>query len=781
MTVKNITVKLNGKEQDKPNIENVNGKVTVKYIGDVPAYGSVTVEVTCQVAEGASGTIPANTATLSHGSDKELKGTSPEVKISDISFDVDKFAIADDGTIGDYKTASDIKGNMTAWDTAWKDPSVIQQKMGEEVYGSVLPGQRITFYIKITNTGETTLTEKNLTITDVMKGTSASQNSNVYIVDAGNGATFSGTLWDGSDRIGSIYSGNVGIAIDSRSQKLSIPKDGYIVVAYQVIAPDATNQNGSFSSGTNKVTVEAEGVTVEDSIQYKADAPQMEFEKGFGTDSHGNVSAKAKSETIEPKYDSSGKFSYDDTVDALKKSRFEYTIILRNVSTAASLYGKDVTLTDVIPDGMEFVEVTDTDARMHSVDVINPLNPRGKPIVICRKQDVSDTGTTLTFDLVKQNYATGALFDFDWCINNREFLMFKYTVKLTDTKAAQIATELQKQCADPENVDLVSELFQNKAQVTANKDVLIDGKPGRTITDTADLTLKQVIKKTAPGLTKAAYTDFKAVRADGTLSGLPIWEITVSNQKIGEDTADLTHIVLEDELAGGMQYAAGAIDTTDNPVNGYSLDGGNTWNYDLDNYVTVNGSKFTIDFKDAVKLAPNQSILIHYASDLPTATDAIPEKTYFNKTTLSTSEKIYQDRVTAGDLVDGKLEATASNSKGGVKTTSFKTISFDPKDIDEQYKDGWVDNSATGQSDGYGQGNTPDDNYVKGLQGKQVQYKLYVTNDSQTNLKNFTVIDRLPFENVDIGVVSGYDRYSAFTVKPDLSNATYEVGTLSLY
>lgn len=317
LTVTNV--KLNGKDQVLSEVLDKNNKVTVKYVGDVPAYGSVTVDITCQIADDDSiESIGKNTATLSHGSDKELKGTSPEVKISDISFDVDKFAIADDGTIGDYKTASDIKGNMTAWDTAWKDPSVIQQKMGEEVYGSVLPGQRITFYIKITNTGETTLTEKNLTITDVMKGTSASQNSNVYIVDAGNRATFSGTLWDGSDRIGSIYSGNVGIAIDSRSQKLSIPKDGYIVVAYQVIAPDATNQNGSFSSGTNKVTVEAEGVTVEDSIQYKADAPQMEFEKGFGADSHGNVSAKIKSETIEPKYDSSGKFSYDDTVDALK-------------------------------------------------------------------------------------------------------------------------------------------------------------------------------------------------------------------------------------------------------------------------------------------------------------------------------------------------------------------------------------------------------------------------------------------------------------------------------
>lgn len=547
LTVGNITVKLNGKEQEKPDIQNVNGKVTVKYVGDVPAYGSVTVEVTCQVAKGASGTIPANTATLSHGSDKALDGTSPEVEISDISFDVDKFAIVDDNTeIVDDGTSNTFKQNIENWEKAQTSDSVIQDKKDGSTYGKVLPGQRITFYIKITNTGETTLTEKNLTITDVMQNTIASQNSNVYIVDAGNRATFSGTLWDGSDRIGSIYSGNVGIAIDSRSQKLSIPKDGYIVVAYQVIAPDATNQNGSFSSGTNKVTVEAEGVTVEDSIQYKADAPQMEFEKGFGTDSHGNVSAKAKSETIEPKYDSSGKFSYDDTVDALKKSRFEYTIILRNVSTAASLYGKDVTLTDVIPDGMEFVEVTDTDARMHSVDVINPLNPRGKPIVICRKQDVSDTGTTLTFDLVKQNYATGALFDFDWCINNREFLMFKYTVKLTDTKAAQIATELQKQCADPENVDLVSELFQNKAQVTANKDVLIDGKPGRTITDTADLTLKQVIKKTAPGLTKAA-SDVKATRKSNPGINIPTWIITVSN----DDDADapMTNIVLEDELS----------------------------------------------------------------------------------------------------------------------------------------------------------------------------------------------------------------------------------------
>ncbi len=142
-------VKLNGKDLTLADVLDANNLLTVKYSGDVPAYGSVTVEVTCQIAEGASGTIPANTATLSHGSDKALDGTSPEVEISDISFDVDKFAIADDGTIGNYKTASDIKGNMTAWDTAWKDPSVIQQKMGEKAYGSVLPGQRSHSILKL--------------------------------------------------------------------------------------------------------------------------------------------------------------------------------------------------------------------------------------------------------------------------------------------------------------------------------------------------------------------------------------------------------------------------------------------------------------------------------------------------------------------------------------------------------------------------------------------------------------------------------------------------------
>ena len=188
LTVTNV--KLNGKDQVLSKVLDKNNKVTVKYVGDVAPYGSVTVEVTCQVAEGASGTIPANTATLSHGSDKALTGKTPEVKISDISFDVDKWAVSEsDKTLGDYISDAysyELGSDMPAYDKG----NVIQEKKGEEAAGSVLPGDRITFYVKITNTGADDITELN--IQDTMENTTLKPNpetnynwhTDVYLVDS---------------------------------------------------------------------------------------------------------------------------------------------------------------------------------------------------------------------------------------------------------------------------------------------------------------------------------------------------------------------------------------------------------------------------------------------------------------------------------------------------------------------------------------------------------------------------------------------------------------------
>ena len=96
----------------------------------------------------------------------------------------------------------------------------------------------------------------------------------------------------------------------------------------------------------------------------------------------------------------------------------------------------------------------------------------------------------------------------------------------------------------------------------------------------------------------------------------------------------MTNIVLEDELSGGMQYAAGAKLDSDlsKNFNGYSTDDGKTWN-DLDSCVTVNGSKFTIKLPKDVQLQPGQSVQIRYAADDPNlaTNEEVPEKTYFNK------------------------------------------------------------------------------------------------------------------------------------------------------
>lgn len=246
LTVTNV--KLNGKDQVLSEVLDKNNKVTVKYVGDVPAYGSVTVDITCQIADDDSiESIGKNTATLSHGSDKALTDDSDEVTISNISFDVDKFAIADDNTeIVDDGTSNTFKQNIENWEQAQSSDSVIQDKKDGSTYGNVLPGQRLTFYIKITNTGETELTGKDLTVTDQMVTHYLDGNaSNIYVVATGNGASFSGMgAGTSSDLIGTPNSyGNISkLYFSGGTRSLSIPKGGYIVIAYQVITADATHQ-----------------------------------------------------------------------------------------------------------------------------------------------------------------------------------------------------------------------------------------------------------------------------------------------------------------------------------------------------------------------------------------------------------------------------------------------------------------------------------------------------------------------------------------------------------
>ena len=180
---------------------------------------------------------------------------------------------------------------------------------------------------------------------------------------------------------------------------------------------------------------------------------------------------------------------------------------------------------------MEFVKVVESDATMSYVRHTSDDNVNWQWYATNGNYRINSdvNGSNVTFTLQKKNTESGetAWAEEPWYLLSKNgqdsYLQIVYTTKLTDTKAAEIATMLQKQYA--ENSDLVSVTLTNTGKFKSKNEILIDGKPGKVATDTANLTLKQVVKKTAPGLTKAAYTDFKAVRADGTLSGLPIWEI----------------------------------------------------------------------------------------------------------------------------------------------------------------------------------------------------------------------------------------------------------------
>ena len=301
-----------------------------------------------------------------------------------------------------------------------------------------------------------------------------------------------------------------------------------------------------------------------------------------------------KTQKISAVFGADGKFDYDATLEALKNMRFTYGIKVSNSSSVAALYSDDIEIKDKLPEGMEYV---DTDIEHYSFQMVRKTNYEGNAPYHWDKSEYRGYGEVengvVTFKLQKN--VNGSWIDAGWLLKvdekgNPSYLQIVYTTKLTDTKAAKIATMLQKQSANEDAENTVSVTLQNTATVTSKKEVLIDNKPGKVATDTADLVLKQITEKTAPGLTKAA-SDVKATRKSNDNINIPTWIITVSNAKTGDEDAPMTNIVLEDELSGGMQYAAGAKLDSDlsKNFNGYSTDGGETWN-DLDDCVTVNGS-----------------------------------------------------------------------------------------------------------------------------------------------------------------------------------------------
>ncbi|MDD5946656.1 MAG: SpaA isopeptide-forming pilin-related protein, partial [Oscillospiraceae bacterium] len=719
------------------------GAFSIQYVGDVQANETIEVALTCALDESAGKTIAQNTASVSHGGDTKTDTTDSEITISNISFEVDKWAIADNDidSIPKEHNPEAFQNSIPSWQTALNDPDVIQQKINDGSFGLVYPGQRVTYYVKITNHGDT-LTSFN--ITDAFGGGHVNKSdsaSHLYVIDSDATTTLNGLQFP--------YT-KVDWGISSASAtNVSIPAEGYVVLAYSVIVSD------TFASGNNTVSITSSSVTETDTIQYNAAAPQLNLEKSV-TDEIVKISAEL---------DTNGNFDYDATLEKLKALRFEYNLKIQNQSSAAPMYLNDLTISDILPAGMLMDSASGEANIVCSTESTADLHIAHNSIAtVTYEQEGQNVDFAIAVDHMYQpGLYSAASYYLQSVFNSADSnVTITYHTRLSDEKAAEIATMLQNNLA-VQDAELVLP-YDNTAKVTTTESFLVDGKPTKSATDTATVTLEQTIEKIAPKLEKESLDPAGIINPETYLANTQLWKITVSNS--GTADKNLQGFTLTDIFGPTLSYVPKATDGESESLryNKYSVNGGAWVDLDDSNRLTLSGGKLVMDFSD-ITLEPNAYIEIQLVTE--TSDEIMDGKTYYNKVVLDTVDTIYRDHVVGGEYVDGKLEDIADYQFGGVQTSSYKTITYTNNGHSTDSGHSHTDpETATGYGD-YGMaelGSESHGNYVQGVQGEQVTYTINLKNDGDRDIHHLTFIDRLPYLKSDPGLISGYDRYSAFTV-----------------
>ncbi|MBE6847327.1 MAG: DUF11 domain-containing protein, partial [Ruminococcus sp.] len=727
------------------------------YVGEVGPYSTIELALTCGLTGPGKNqdSIAANTASVGHSGDESKSATSSEITVSNISFEVDKWAVVDDD-VDKLPTSHDpdaFKAGIPTWEEALADENVIQQKIDEGAYGLVLPGQRVTYYIKVTNKGDT-LTSFNIK-DDFGGGQVNTVGSNLYVVGSGGGTELNGLNFP--------YSGaQYGNGPQTDVNNISIPADGYVVLAYSVVVTDY------FAAGNNTINITSQGVTETDTIQYQAAAPQVQLDKQVATKSANSwetpTLADTKTVKISAAFDGNGNFDYDATLEALKALRFDYQIKVTNNSSASPLYISDLSISDILPEGfiVESASGTAGGAISSTESTAEYQIAHNQLLNVTYEQDGRNVSFTVApegmFDNVK--YSTPSYYLQMWWGGCDATISVSYTAKLSDEKAAEIATMLQNNIA-LQDAELILP-YTNTAKLTSESEMLVNGKPAEEALDSATVTLEQTIEKIAPKLEKVSLENPGIINPETYVGNTQLWQITITNDSSADK--DMKGFTLTDVFGPTLSYVPNATGSEDTTLiyNQYTVNGG-THSLDGSNRVTNSGGKMVIDFED-ITLAPGQSMTIQLVTE--TSDSQMDGKTYYNKVVLDTIDTIYRDKVVGGEYVDGNLEDIGDYQFGGVETTSYKTITYNSQGHSIAGGQSHDDPStATGYGD-YGKaalGQESQKNYVQGVQGEEVTYTLHLKNHG-ADIHHLVFIDRMPYEKADPGLISGYNRYSAFSV-----------------
>ena len=702
----------------------------------VPKGKSITLTVYANVEDSATAAALTNTAKVYEGA--EVKGTATHTIYG--GEDLSKYSL--------QKKIIAVNG-IQADDTT-----------------EIVNGDKLTYQATFTNKGTTTM-------------------ENLYLYDYGT------TLkWEASDVLKVVaINGN---ASDSRIQTVTVEQDnrshgGYaaetfnimgiklaagesVTVEYVVLANDVTNNND--------YNHEKNGIQGFGGIYDLNNSALMQtlsaFETKFGTQSgvynytavggltvneHGNktVTWYAHDMILNPVSNTvfEAKKSLTNSADKttnivdmtaadLEQKTFSYSLALSGSNNDYA--GKKIVVEDTLPDGMKYVpDSVEGTANFTALSGIQ----------------ATQVGQTLTFTFVStEKFAN------QWGGG----VKLTYQAKLTADKAQELANSTAKK------VTLTNTL--SKVTVVEGKN---DGSD-RVISPEDKVDISFTKTTPAPGFAKLAVASFAGQTYDDTTvqpvgdgyitaGDTLIWQTVLYNGRGNStDVADLKldGVTLTDNLPAtyqfsnetGLQMTYQVLDLT------YNSDGSSTFQVNdktglleggtkvPDTAYKIDGSKLIISVdKLAAKLEKNKCIVFQFTT---TVKDGQESEGVITNTGYATIDQPFSAEDTvAGEKQDNQIWSYANYNIVGLTTESWKTITYK--------NNGHNGTPHTDPATDTGYSRQPTHNYVQGMQGEDVTYELHIKNNSPVALENMTIIDRLPYVG-DLGLVSGYERFSAFGV-----------------
>ena len=458
----------------------------------------------------------------------------------------------------------------------------------------------------------------------------------------------------------------------------------------------------------------------------------------------------------ESMYGTDKDYAIGDAADLSKDVFFK--IQLNANSLDGTDYSNSVfTITDKLPEGMQWDSSYTGTWGWNSGLQLNNLTLVGAPV---------EENGVLTFQVKPTTDSNGKL-SYNTSIT--------YAAKFTDEKITAMQGVKK------------SVVTNTVTEITVTK----DGESLHDIKPNAQATVTFAQKVPAPGFAKLAVAsyagkdyqnaDFQKVENGYITAGdTLIWQAVLYNGKGETDTAgkailngeelgrlDLTDVTLTDNLPSCYEF-----DNASYPTKCFVVPLKADGSFAVDKYgmvtgtgaaikTTANGDSVSWDVSSVTgtgvtegKLEPNYAIVVQFAT---TVKDGQEKEGVITNTGYATIDQPFtaEDTV-AGEKRDTQIWNYANYNIVGLTTESWKTITYT--------NNGHNGTPHTDPATDTGYSRQPTHNYVQGMQGEDVTYELHIKNNSPVALENMTIIDRLPYVG-DLGLVSGYERFSAFGVK----------------